>query len=71
MTKLAYERLHENLCELKLTMIDEMLDNYLEIAARDSISNLEVLDHLCCEEKKKREASLFATRRSGRISGKK
>ena len=46
MTKLAYERLHENLCELKLTMIDEMLDNYLEIAARDSISTLEVLNHL-------------------------
>ena len=62
MSNLAYERLHENLCELKLIGIDEILDNYLEMAARDKIPAIEVLDHLVSEERKKREASLLATR---------
>ena len=35
MTNLAYERLHENLAKLKLNTVGTILDNYLEIAAKE------------------------------------
>ena len=46
MSSLAYERVHHNLKKLKQTTIDALLDNYLEIAAREEQSTLEVLDYL-------------------------
>ena len=55
MSSLAYERVHHNLKRLKLTTIDALLDNYLEIAAKEERSTLEVLDYLFDEELKSKE----------------
>ncbi|WP_367652386.1 ATP-binding protein [Methanoculleus frigidifontis] len=55
MNALVYERVHDNLKRLKLTTIDEYLDNYLEIAAEEERSTLEVLDHLLDQEVKSKE----------------
>ena len=56
MNNFTYERLHTNLQYLKLNCIEELLDNYLEIAARDNKTTMEVLDYLFEQEKKHREA---------------
>jgi DNA replication protein DnaC len=52
MNNFSYEKLHSNLQYLKLNTIEELLDNYLEIAARDSKTTMEVLDYLFEQEKK-------------------
>jgi DNA replication protein DnaC len=62
MNNFSYERLHSNLQYLKLNTIEELLDNYLEIAARDSKTTMEVLDYLFEQEKKHREATAFEKR---------
>lgn len=56
MNNFSYERLHSNLQYLKLNTIEEILDNCLEIAARDNKTTMEVLDYLFEQEKKHREA---------------
>jgi DNA replication protein DnaC len=56
MNNFTYERLHNNLQYLKLNSIEELLDNYLEVAARDSKTTMEILDYLFEQEKKHREA---------------
>ena len=56
MNNFSYERLHNNLQYLKLNTIEELLDNFLEIAARDNKTTMEVLDYLFEQEKKHREA---------------
>jgi hypothetical protein len=45
MSNFAYERLHHNLQVMKLDTIDSILDNFLEIAAKDGKSTIEILDH--------------------------
>jgi DNA replication protein DnaC len=50
MCSLTYERVHHNLKRLKLNTIDALLDNYLEIAAKEDRSTLEVLDYLLDQE---------------------
>jgi DNA replication protein DnaC len=55
MNNFTYERLHNNLEYLKLNTVEELLDNYLEIAARDRKTTMEVLDYLFEQEKKHRE----------------
>jgi len=55
MSNFAYERLHSNLQNLKLDTIESIVDNYLEIAARDGKTILEVLDYLVDQEKQMRE----------------
>jgi len=45
-TGLAYERLHVNLEKLKLHTMATILDSYLERAAKEEISVIEILDHL-------------------------
>ena len=55
MTNLAYERLHENLVKLKLNTVGTILDNYLEIAAKEGKTTLEVLDYLMDQEKHAKE----------------
>lgn len=62
MNNFTYERLHENLHYLKLNTIEEILDNYLELAARDSKTTMEVLDHLFEQERKHREAAAIGRR---------
>lgn len=56
MNNFSYERLHANLQYLKLNTIEELLDNCLEIAARDDKTTMEVLDYLFEQEQKHREA---------------
>ena len=46
MSNLAYERLHANLVKLKLNTVGTILDNYLEIAAKEGKTTMEVLDYL-------------------------
>lgn len=55
MSALIYERVHDNLNRLKLTTIEALLDNYLEIAAKEERSTLEVLDYLLDQEVKSKE----------------
>lgn len=50
MTGLAYERLHENLKTLGMDRISEVLDGQLEVAGKENISTLELLDRLIQEE---------------------
>ena len=53
---LHYKRLYNDLQYLKLNTIEEFLDNYLELAARNSKTTVEVLDYLFEQEKKHGEA---------------
>ena len=62
MNNFTYERLHSNLQYLKLNSIEDLLDNYLEIAARDNKTTMEVLDYLFEQEKKHREAAAIDRR---------
>lgn len=59
---LEYERLHENLTLLGMNKIGEMLDNYLEIAAKENKSVMEILDHLFNEEFQHKSNNSFAIR---------
>lgn len=62
MTHLVYERLHSNLIQLKLNTIGTILDNYLEIAAREGKTTLEVIDYLIDQEKHAKDALSYETR---------
>jgi DNA replication protein DnaC len=62
MSNLAYERLHVNLQLLKLNTIDATIDNYLEIAAKEGKTTLDVLDYLVDQEKKSKQASSLERR---------
>ncbi|AKB53787.1 Mobile element protein [Methanosarcina barkeri MS] len=62
MNNFSYERLHTNLQYLKLNTIEDLLDNCLEIAARDSKTTMEVLDYLFEQEKKHRESAAMERR---------
>ena len=62
MNNFSYERLHNNLQYLKLNTVEVLLDNCLEIAARDSKTTMEVLDYLFEQEKKHREAAVIERR---------
>mgnify|MGYP006269972453 CR=1 FL=1 len=62
MSNLEYERLHANLVKLKLTTVDTILDNYLEIAAKEGKTTLEILDYLMDEERHAKDASSQETR---------
>jgi len=55
MNALVYERVHDNLKRLKLTTFEALLDNYLEVAAKEERSTLEVLDYLLDQEVKSKE----------------
>jgi len=63
-SNLAYERLHANLEKLKLNTMAAMLDSYLERAAKEGKTVLEILDHLLEEERRAKEASAIAVKMS-------
>jgi len=67
MTNFEYERLHHNLNLLKLGTIESILDNYLEIAAKENKSTIEILDYLVDRELKSKEYRSLAirTRKAG------
>jgi DNA replication protein DnaC len=62
MSNLAYERLHHNLQTMKLTTIDSILDNFLELAAKEGQSTIEILDYLIDQEMKSKDAKSLAIR---------
>ena len=55
MSQLEYERLHHNLKLLDLITFESILDNYLEIAAKDEKSTIEILDYLIAQEVQSKE----------------
>jgi len=61
-SRLEYERAHSNLVKLKLSTMESLLDNTLELASKDGRSTLEVLDFLLEEERKAKEAHIVDTR---------
>lgn len=67
MSGLAYEQLHHNLKLLKLTTLDAILDNYLEIATKEGKSIIEIIDYLVDQEIQSKEARSQALRM--RIAG--
>jgi len=62
MSHIEYERLHHNLKRLKLMTIESILDNYLEAAANDGKSTIEILDHLIAQEVQSKESRSLAYR---------
>lgn len=67
MSGLVYEHLHHNLRLLKLTTIESILDNYLEIATKEGKSFIELIDYLVDQEIQSKEARSQALRM--RIAG--
>jgi DNA replication protein DnaC len=67
MSRLVYEHLHHNLKLLKLTTFESILDNYLEIAAKEGRSTIEIIDYLVKQELQSKEARSQALRM--RIAG--
>ena len=67
MNGFEYERLHGNLKLLKLITFDSILDNYLEIAAKEGRSTIEIIDYLIAQELQSRDARSQALRM--RIAG--
>jgi DNA replication protein DnaC len=67
MTNFEYERLHHNLNLLKLRTIESILDNYLEIAAKENKSTIEILDYLVDQELRSKGVRSLAlrTRKAG------
>lgn len=62
MSQFEYERLHHNLNLLDLITFESILDNYLEMATKDSKSIIEILDYLVAQEVQNKEARSFDLR---------
>jgi DNA replication protein DnaC len=62
MTNFEYERLHHNLKLLKLRTLESILDNYLEIAAKEEKSTIEILDYLVDQELRSKDGRSLALR---------
>ncbi len=62
MSQLEYERLHHNLKLLDLITFESILDNYLEMAAKDSKSIIEILDYLVGQEIQSKEVRFLELR---------
>jgi DNA replication protein DnaC len=67
MNGLVYEHVHHNLKLLKLTTFESILDNYLEIAAKEGQSTIEIIDYLIDQELQSKDARSQALRT--RIAG--
>lgn len=67
MSGLVYEHLHHNLKTLKLTTFESILDNCLELAAKEGRSTIEIIDYLIDQELQSKEARSQALRM--RIAG--
>ena len=67
MNGLVYDHLHNNLKLLKLTIFESILDNYLEIAAKEGRSTIEIIDYLVDQELQSKHARSQALRT--RIAG--
>jgi DNA replication protein DnaC len=52
MSELTMDRLRDNLTSLKMRNTLDILDNYLEMAIKDNLNIVDVLDHIFAEEAK-------------------
>lgn len=59
MSELAMERIRDNLEALKMRNTLDILDNYLEMAVKDKLNIVDVLDHLLCEEAKSKHTRAY------------
>ena len=62
MNGLVYEHLHHNLRLLKLMTFESILDNYLELAAKEGQSTIEIIDYLIDQELQSKDARSQALR---------
>lgn len=62
MNGLVYEHLHHNLKLLKLLTFESILDNYLEFAAKEGRSTIEIIDYLIDQELQSKDARSQALR---------
>ena len=62
MNGLVYEHLHHNLKLLKLMTFESILDNYLELAAKEGQSTIEIIDYLIDQELQSKDARSQALR---------
>ena len=62
MNGLIYEHLHHNLKLLKLMTFESILDNYLELAAKEGRSTIEIVDYLIDQELPSKDARSQALR---------
>ncbi len=51
-SNIAYERIKNNLEKLKLTKLNEIIDNYLEMALKEETNIVDILDYLLDQETK-------------------
>jgi DNA replication protein DnaC len=61
-SRLEYERLHHNLKFLDPITFESILDNYLEMATKDSKFTIEILDYLIDQEMKSKDVKSLAMR---------
>ena len=59
MSELTMDRIRENLEALKMKNTMDILDNYLEMAVKDELNIVDVLDHLLCEEAKSKRMRAY------------
>jgi DNA replication protein DnaC len=59
MSELAMERIRDNLEALKMKNTLEILDNYLEMAVKEKLNIVDVLDHILCEEAKNKHSRAY------------
>ena len=59
MSEFMMERLKENLENLKMKNTLDILDNYLEMAVKDKMNIVEVLDHIFSEEAKNKRKRAY------------
>jgi DNA replication protein DnaC len=59
MSELTMDRLRENLESLKMKNTLEILNNYLEMAIKDNINIVDVLDHIFTEEAKSKRQRAY------------
>ena len=59
MSELTMDRLRENLTSLKMRNTLEILDNYLEMAIKDNLNVVDVLDHIFAEEAKSKRRRAY------------
>lgn len=59
MSEHAYERIKENLVQLKMFNTHEILDNYLERVIADNTNIVDILDHILVEETKSKRKRAY------------
>ena len=59
MSEFTFERIKENLENLKMKNTLEIIDNYLEMAIKENLNIVDVLDHILTEEAKSKRKRAY------------